>query len=557
VGSLTPATGGTVDGIAALLMVNGNEPASGSDVLNVDDTGDAGPNTGTLTATTITGLGMAGSITYGTIETLNIGLGAGSDTFTIESTHAGTTRLDTNAGDDTVHVLTSAGETTVNSGDDQDTVNVQTIGAATIVNAGSGDDTINVGSLAPATGGTLDGIAALLTVNGSDPDSGSDILNIDDTGDVDPNTGTLTANTITGLDMAGSITYGTIEALNIGLGSGSDTFTVESTHAGTTQLDTGAGNDVVTISVDAATDGPLTVNLQEGDDLLDASGSSLGLVISGGEGGDVINGGSGADIIFGDQEGDPSLGGADVIHGKGGDDTLYGGGGDDEMYGGLGNDALFGQDGNDVLLGDVGQVMGAAGYNLIGSPHKDVLLTDVAHVAGELPLNLEGLPAVSEATVDALLSADRVLLVGRLNADGSTDSRALLLELVADGNDALSGGDGDDALFGQRGDDMLDGDAGDDLLSGGTGNDRAHGGSGDDTVVGDELYIDSAAAIVPNVSHGLLVDGTVVVPAVQTVPGATPNAVARPAVCIRIWRERLAAGCRRRRRVPGVRLGGH
>lgn len=489
VGGLAPVVGGTVDGIAALLTVNGNDPASGSDVLNVDDTGDTGPNTGTLTATTITGLGMAGSISYGTIETLNIDLGSGGDTFTIASTHAGTTTLNSNAGGDTVNVQTISGETTVNTG--------------------SEDDTINVGGLAPAMG-TVNAISAPLAISGG---GGSDTLNVDDTGEALPNSGVLTATTLSGLGMADGITYADFETLEISLGSGGNHFDITGTmrrdDVGTiTVVNAGAGNDVVTISVDAATDGPLTVNLQEGDDSLDASASSLDLVIFGGDDSDAIAGGSGADTIFGD-------GGADVIHGNGGNDTLYGGGGDDEMYGELGDDSLFGEGGNDVLLGDTGQIV-------LG----DVLLTDVAHVTGELPLNLPGLPAVSEATVNALRDADLVLLVGRRGADGSMDSRALLVELVADGDDTLSGGDGDDALFGQRGDDILNGDAGSDLLSGGAGDDEAYGGSGDDTVVGDELYVDSAAATVPNVTHGLLIDGIVVVPTVQTVPGATPNAVA-------------------------------
>jgi len=408
-----------------------------------------------------------------------------------------------------------------------------TTSGETTVNAGADDDTVNIGSFAPAPGGTVNGIDALVVVSGG---GGSDKLRVDDTGDTDANSGVLTATTLSGLGMTGGITYLDLETLEISLGLGGDHFDILGTmrrdDASTnTVVNAGAGNDVVTVSLDAAIDGPLTVNLQEGDDTLDASGSSLDLVISGGAGSDAIAGGSGDDIIFGDHEGDASLGDADVIHGNGGDDTLYGGGGDDEMYGGLGGDSLLGQGGNDVLLGDTGQIVlsldaeASPGLNGNGGLRKDVLLTDVAHVTGELPLNLPGLPVVSEATVNALRDADLVLLAGRRNADGSMDSRALLVELIADGNDTLSGGDGDDALFGQGGNDVLTGDAGNDLLSAGTGDDEAYGGSGDDTVVGDELYVDSAAATFPNVIHGLLIDGAVVVPTVQTAPGATPNAV--------------------------------
>ena len=62
-------SGGSVDGIAAVLNVNGQ-----SDVLNIDDAGDTNNNSGALTATTLSGLDMAGSIVYDTIEDLNVEL---------------------------------------------------------------------------------------------------------------------------------------------------------------------------------------------------------------------------------------------------------------------------------------------------------------------------------------------------------------------------------------------------------------------------------------------------------------------------------------------------
>ena len=87
--------------------INGDGEA---DSLNVDDTADTAGNTGNLTATDITGLGMTGKIVYGTVESLTIGLGSGGDTFTVESTHAGTTELNTNgAGNDTVTLETISG----------------------------------------------------------------------------------------------------------------------------------------------------------------------------------------------------------------------------------------------------------------------------------------------------------------------------------------------------------------------------------------------------------------------------------------------------------------
>ena len=110
-----------------MLTINGEGEA---DSLNVDDTGDTADtagNTGNLTATGITGLGMTGKIVYGTVESLTIGLGGGDNTFTVESTHAGTTELNTNIGNDTVTLETISGNTTVNTAAGSDTVNVRTI----------------------------------------------------------------------------------------------------------------------------------------------------------------------------------------------------------------------------------------------------------------------------------------------------------------------------------------------------------------------------------------------------------------------------------------------
>ncbi len=685
VGSLTPATGGTVNGISAPLTINGND---GGDTLNVDDTGDAAANTGTLTATTLTGLGMSTGITYGTLEALNIGLGSGGDTFTIASTHTGTTTLNSNAGADTVNVQTISGATTVNAGTEDDTINVgslapatggtvngisapltvnggdgidtlnvddtgdtgpnvliltfntitglgmsdgitylnienlnvgmgsgddtvniRSIGSTTSISTGAGDDTINVGSLAPGMGGTVNAINARLTLNGQD---GNDTLNVDDTGDGGPNSGALTATKLTGLGMTGGINYANLEGLEVSLGSGNDQFDITGTMTRAdfrtiTMVNTGAGNDQVTVAIDAAIDGPLAVNLEAGDDVLDASASSHDLVIFGGYGNDSIRGGSGADTIFGDrgvveyydhsgklvtrlgiEPGERSLdpnnphfvpakktdggfnqqrtvatrdvliGGDDRLWGQLGNDWMAGGAGADEMIGGLGNDTMEGDGGADVMLGDVGEISravnpdGSARLNPDGSRHKDVLLTDVAYLVGSIALNGPDMPQGSQATVDALLNADVTLLTGvykvdggkLYNAWGSPDNRALLLNLIADGDDVISGGDDNDAIYGQRGNDTLRGDAGNDFVAGGAGADNLAGGDGNDVLIGDQAIIDSDWPAVPNVTNGYLVIhsagskeaeigvklgdlGTTIVPMVQVMPGREINAVSQ------------------------------
>ena len=92
---------------------------------------------------------MTGKIVYGTLEALSIGLGSSGDTFTVVSTHAGTTVLNTNGGNDTVTLEKVAGTTTVNTGEGDDVVNVgngdvdSLLGAVAVV-GGGGNDRVSV-----------------------------------------------------------------------------------------------------------------------------------------------------------------------------------------------------------------------------------------------------------------------------------------------------------------------------------------------------------------------------------------------------------------------------
>src|SRR6185436_8249497 len=187
---------------------------------------------GTLNGSTLSGIGLAGTLTYLTMEQLTLGLGSAADTLTITGTHAGSTTLNTNGGADTLHIQATGGLTTVNSGAgadtvnvngaaaaltvntdaDGDTVNVNGVSATLTVNTLAGNDTINVHGLDAATTvdagedddtlnvGTLSEIDAALTVIGGS--GASDVLNIDDAGNIASATGTLTASTLSGLGLA-------------------------------------------------------------------------------------------------------------------------------------------------------------------------------------------------------------------------------------------------------------------------------------------------------------------------------------------------------------------
>jgi hypothetical protein len=219
-------------------------------------TGGGGPNTFTISnwSGDATLDGAEGSDTY----IINTGSGAtvhihdtgtsGTDRVMINGTAAATsytigqtqttTGSDTIQYDNTVEVLTVtgaaanntflvngtlAGSTIINTGNGTEVVNVQATNGALMVATGNGTSTVNVGDRAPAAGGILNNAQGAVTVTGGA--GGATTLNVDDTGSSGPKTGTLTPTMLTGLGMAG-ITYSNLAALNIMLGSGGNTFTI-------------------------------------------------------------------------------------------------------------------------------------------------------------------------------------------------------------------------------------------------------------------------------------------------------------------------------------------
>ncbi len=143
-------------------------------------------------------------ISYSGLAALNIALDNG--TFTVASTHTGMFT--------TIDIQRANGQTNITTGDGNRYHQHRLAGAA-------------------ATGGTLTEIQAPVMVVS---DAGTNTtVNVDDSGSPATNTGTLTNNTLTGLDMQrqGQITYSGLVALNLTLGSGPNTLTVASTQPGT------------------------------------------------------------------------------------------------------------------------------------------------------------------------------------------------------------------------------------------------------------------------------------------------------------------------------------
>ena len=263
IGSLAPGAGGVLTGISGVLTVNGDSTGTNSDVLNVDVTGAATGQTGTITTTTISGFGMLGSIAYGTLEGINVNLSPGDDIF-----------------------------------------NIRGIGAPTIVSGGFGSDRFNVGSLAPASSGVLTGILALLTIEGGSTGSNNDVMVVDVTGAIAGLIGAMTGTTITGLGMTGSIAYSNLESLDIDLGSGGDNFTVNSSSI-LTVIHGWGGNETITVQ---STGAELTVYGDAGADAITINDSGAVLTVNGGDDADTItvndtgaavtlNGDAGNDLI--------------------------------------------------------------------------------------------------------------------------------------------------------------------------------------------------------------------------------------------------------------------
>jgi hypothetical protein len=144
-------------------------------------------------------------------------------------------------------------------------------------------------------------------------------LTVYDNKSVDPQNVTLTSDSLTVTDTTtnntATINYYNTGVLELNLGDYGDTVNITSTMSRSTfdcvtmvNLDSGFTNtgtisnivdNSVTVALTSSTDGLLAINLEEGHSTVDASASTTGMIIFGGEGDNTILGGLGNDIIFG------------------------------------------------------------------------------------------------------------------------------------------------------------------------------------------------------------------------------------------------------------------
>jgi Ca2+-binding RTX toxin-like protein len=449
---------------------------------------------GQLSATALTGLGMATGVTYQNLESLEVFLGTGNDTVNVLSTmkrddgFRTITVLNTGPGNDTVNISLSAltdGFFAVNTeaGDDRVLAAASTL--PLVIFGGQGNDEIQGGQgndIIFGDDGRVDyrnasgrlvtrlglGLAERhLLLPGEVESSVLDQPYLVSDGAALP----PSQETTRGITGGNDTIIGNLGSDNIFGGPGADRISGDALVSGAndgSDIIFGDNGQVLLANGLVTTIETLDPTVGEGDVISTGNGNNI---VFGGVGGDSINAGSGDDVIFGDYgkvtrssnlfvsitSTDPSIGG---------DDTILGGLGRDWIIGGPGSDRIWGDgltstpgDGADVIFGDNGRILFAAGV---------ITLIE---------------------TLSAAVGSGDIIDTG--NGDNIVFGGA--------GGDSINAGAGNDVLFGDHGrilrannlfvsiasiDPAL---GGDDTIVGGLGRDYIFGGTGADRIWGDGL----------------------------------------------------------------------
>ena len=310
-------------------------------------------------------------------------------------------------------------------------------------------------------------------------------------------------------------------------GDDADTFVIEDGFGNDTIAGGEGGNDDDALDLTAQT-GPVTVSytgdeagtltdgtdtlefseieqvqLNGGNDSLDATADTAGVSVDGGGGADTVIGGSGNDTIRGGTGSDSLEGGAgadniragmgaDTVRGGQGNDTLYGGdSGADSVDGGAGDDSIEAGSGNDTLIGgadnDVFDVEdtdgtmtidGGTGSDTINFESTGANGVSITHSgSGSGIFGFSGGSAGNFTGVESfgLSGADDTL-------DASADTAGVTVT-DAGGNDSITTGAGADSIQAGAGADTVTAGAGADTIEGGAGADSLEGGDDADTFI--------------------------------------------------------------------------
>lgn len=168
----------------------------------------------------------------------------------------------------------------------------------------------------------------------------------------------------------------------------------------------GGGVDEVRSSVDHAL-GANVENLRLTGSAVNGTGNDLANTLRGNDAANGLKGLGGNDLVYGGGGGDAIQGdaGADRLYGEAGRDTIRGGDGDDLLYGGDGDDMLYGDAGADLLEGGAGSDM------LSGGAGADQFSYRPEHLLGAA-----GMDTISDFSAT---QGDRILL-SMLDANSNT-----------------------------------------------------------------------------------------------------------------------------------------
>ncbi|MGV3552434.1 calcium-binding protein [Rhizobium sp.] len=366
------------------------------------------------------------------------------------------------------------GAINVAGGDLADTIEVnasrQAYFSAGNLSGGGGDDTFIVYGTSNNNRERIDGGDGMDTLGWQEV-AGGDVFN---SLKADATKGTLIG------DGTVLIDFTSIEALNINAtmttgaidfkgGKGDDTLVAWK--ASSSKVDTGKGNDYVSIAT-----GTAEIDLGDGNDTAGVDFSNASRVnIDGGAGNDEIRGGSGAG----------------TLRGGAGNDKVGANSHRTSVYGDAGNDTLF----RNALDMDDGKTKAV----IDGGAGRDTLVLSVLYTSHATKLDLSKSSfKLSDGTV--VKNCEAVEFIGSASAvnkiTSSDDSGGAAVNKVTGGNvndiltasargASLDGGFGNDRLVGGKGADILNGGFnGNDTLIGGGGNDQIIGGAGIDLLTG-------------------------------------------------------------------------
>ncbi len=336
---------------------------------------------------------------------------AASQVGDVDGGSSGTANRDTLVGGDGTDLIEGlGGNDVIDAGGGADTI-VYTVGdGADVIDGGLGDDT--------------------LVINGDGSGNVIVIDNVDNDGDF--------ASRVDG--VASSVTG--IEDIEIATGDGADSVTI--------------GANLETAGVSQNT---VTTNLGDGDDVFDASASSITQVVNGGAGNDSILSGSADDVIDGGADNDTLDGGAGndlflYVDGSGNDtiENFQAGVGTDDVLeiGAFGFVDLAGvlaaatELGSDVVIAlDADDSVTLLNVQL-ADLHEDDFQFDGANDAPEITIEAGDSASVALDETDAGLTASGTLTVADPDLNDSVD--AVVLSVTAGGT-APSAGRPDDAML--------------------------------------------------------------------------------------------------------------